>query len=155
MNERNEKIKHLNNIILKLKYGKNDKRYDNNNDDLVQSLDNDYNYNNRNKKYKKNEKFLKESTNNYGNWRKINHLTKNNYMQERTHTPLIKNNKFYYDNYSSIPRKYFHKIDYSVRTEPNNTINVLNSHARKAFDFKTKYNYLQNKYCVEPLRFNN
>ena len=77
---------------------------------------------------------------------------------------IIQNsNKNYnrYMNYTTNNRNYnFEKMNYGhgdiLRTEPNNYNNIPNSYSNYERDIGiNKYNYLKNKYRMEPLKFSN
>ena len=81
----------------------------------------------------------------------------NNIIQKSNVNP----NRYTNYNYTPNPRNYnFEKSNYrhgdNLRTEPNNYNNIPNSHTTYERDIGiNKYNYLKNKYRMEPLKFSN
>ena len=137
INQKDEKIENLQNFIQKLKNGKKD------NVNLV--------YSNVDEKPK-----VPDLAKLNNNWKKININAQKTYsIQERSPTPVITNNiNGRYDLNSKI---HFHKKDNSsFRTEPNSSVFMQNNHSKRILaSFHNKYNYLKNKYRINPLESNN
>lgn len=150
INEKDKEIKHLKNEKYDIKYEnyKNNSSYnfDYNNCDYMKKK-NIIDFKNI---YKKNEKYIKDYPNN--NLKKINSLIKDVQMQKRSPTPLI--NNIYNEKYDIYSINNLSKNDYSYRTEPNNELNLVSSHSKRALNFKTKYNYLNKKYNLNPMDYN-
>ena len=123
INEKDDKIKYLNNIIQTLKE----------------------------------ENKVKEPSIKYDiNWKKINQNNRRTYyMQGRSYTPL--SNDLYNQKYDFIPKYDHSRKEYSFRTEPNSIINNPNKNNSKSMihSFQNKYNYLKNKYRINPLDYSN
>ena len=133
INEKDEKIENLQNFVEKLKNVKKDNInliYNNDEKSKVQTPINKLN----------------------NNWKKINKKTQKTYfIQERSPTPIITNGR-----YDLNSKNYYHKKDnLSFRTEPNNSVFIPNNHSKRILaDFHNKYNYLKNKYRINPLESN-
>ena len=124
INEKDDKIKYLNNIIKTLKE----------------------------------ENKLKEpSIKAINNWKKINQNNRTTYyIQGRNHTPL--STDLYNQKYDFIPKYDHSRKEYSFRTETNsvtNNPNKNNNSKLMVHSFQNKYNYLKNKYRVNPLDYSN
>ena len=138
INEKDEQIKYLNKLIEKFNKEKNDI---NNNNKIIYEIINDTK--------------LREPSIKSNNLKRININSKRTYsIQGRSPTPITTN--IYNGRYDIIPKKDYFRKDYSFRTEPNNALYNSNNHSKKIiYNFKNKYNYLQNKYRVNPLDYSN
>jgi len=142
ISEKNKEIKYLNNVIDKLRNNQIDENYNSYvNYDYI-----DYKKNNNINEFKnifnKTQKYLNEGKNRILNWKRIHPFSRKNYsIYERSHTPL--NNNYNLETSALKPRKRYHMIDYSYRTEPNNVKNMTISRSKKY------NNYLRKKYNVE------
>ncbi len=142
INEKNKEIKYLNNVIDKLRNNKVDGNYNTYvNYDYI-----DYKKNNNINEFRnicnRTQKYLNEGKNRILNWKRVHPFSRKNYsIYERSHTPLTDN--YNLDTSGIKPRKRYHMIDYSFRTEPNNNKNMTISRSKKY------NNYLKKKYNVE------
>jgi chromosome segregation ATPase len=142
ISEKNKEIKYLNNVIDKLRNNKMDVNYNSYvNYDYI-----DYKKNNNINEFRnifnKTQKYLNEGKNRILNWKRVHPFSRKNYsIYERSHTPLTEN--YNIDASGMKPRKRYHMIDYSFRTEPNNNKNMTISRSKKY------NNYLKKKYNVE------
>ena len=122
INEKDDKIKYLNNIIQKLK---------------EENKEPSIKYNN--------------------NWIRIDQNNKKTYsIQGRSLTPL--SNDLYNQKYDFFPKYDHRRKEYSFRTEPISVINNPNKNNNSKLmihSFQNKYNYLKNKYRVNPLDYSN
>ena len=151
INEKDNEIKNLKIIIDKLQNEKNYEITEKNNN--VNDIDYKEKKNiiDLKNKYKINEQYIKEPP----KWKIINSINKRDIsIKNRSPTPLntnIDNKKF-----NLYLKNDFIKNDYSFKTEPNNALNLANSHSKRLMlNFKNKYNYLKNKYNTNPLDYSN
>jgi hypothetical protein len=151
INEKDNEIKNLKIIIDKLQNEKNYEITEKNNN--VNDIDYKEKKNiiDLKNKYKINEQYIKEPQ----KWKIINSINKRDIsIKNRSPTPLntnIDNKKF-----NLYLKNDFIKNDYSFKTEPNNALNLANSHSKRLMlNFKNKYNYLKNKYNTNPLDYSN
>ena len=139
INDKNKEIKYLNNVIDSLRNNKIEKNYNSYvNYDYI-----DYKKNNNINEFKniciKTQKYLNEGKNRILNWKRIHPFSRKN---NSSHTPITENYNLYISG-GVKPRKRYHMIDYSFRTEPNNIKNMTISRSKKY------NNYLGKKYNVE------
>ena len=141
IDEKDDKIKYLNDVIEKLKK-----------ENFNFNFSNNINYE------KVNDNKLKEPLEKYNNLKRIYQNNKRTYsIQGRSPTPISTN--YYSEKYDFIPKNNFFWKECSFRTEPTNAINNpkknSNNSKRMIHSFHNKYNYLKNKYRVNPLDYSN
>ena len=156
LQEKNYEINNLNEIIERA----NIKNASSEHNNINNNLDIDYNKI-RNRKLYNNERYNNDfndiSNNNYNYKYNYNNLKKNDYLyplpQERSHTPLIRHQ--YIPPYQKNNKLNNLFNNYALKTEPNTNFPEMSDYDKKDIMKFDKYNYLKNKYNMEPLDFSN
>ena len=154
LQEKNYEINNLNEIIERA----NNKNISTEINNINNNLDIDYNKI-RSRKLYNNERYNNDSNDISNNNYKYNYnnLKKNDYLypltQERSHTPLIRHQ--YIPPYQKNNKLNNLFNNYALKTEPNNNFPEMSDYDKNDVMKFDKYNYLKNKYNMEPLDFSN
>ena len=156
LQEKNYEINNLNEIIERANIKNASSEHNNINNNLVI----DYNKI-RNRKLYNNERYNNDfndtPNNNYNYKHNYNNLKKNDYLyplpKERSHTPLIRHQ--YIPPYQKNNKLNNLFNNYALKTEPNTNFPEMSDYDKKDIMKFDKYNYLKNKYNMEPLDFSN